>query len=1046
MAEPTTPDQQSEISLLDLPQAEFEALLESIPEDTGYTEAESLLDLPKAEFDTLLGQDPVYQTEMRRATERERLLSEQPGVIQRAMGGTRDIFGRVKSEERRRKAERATRYIEGRGQVPLVEDESALGFFDRVGLSFIEDVDTKINILNEKILEDPRIDPEKHQAYYNSDTNDFVIPRYNEELGRVEDVVLDPNTTELTDIAEFVAPNVLPLLFEGFTAAKLAAKWGQVAATKIPGLLGTAAAGAAGSRAQEAAARVAYDQPQQELGELLGVGAFETGLGAVGDLAVRGGLRMLSPFSKSVREETRVAYMESLDKINRELGLDIQPTTGESTGSQLLGRAESFLKKQWALGGALKEAEAIRQRTIVDGLGRMLNRKMTPDEAAAFDPTSDILAALDQKLLRQAGDDADAAIELSEAATREILGRWDKMTTSQRFASSADAGEALRSHLNTVLTAFRKEATSKYNTVYDLIGEYKRDFGNQFDFNRLVKVDYSKLQSEISKGATLFEPQRTIDPATGLETTKQIPVIQPGQVHRNVLRMVNIAKKANDLGGMPLEFAIRFRQNVDSLIASAGGYNNAGLGKPDVKLLKQLRSNIQSGIESAADAMPSDSLSKAMRDANGFYASKADNLKTAQVNTLLNETAGRKIPDSELLAYIYSGKKGTNYEALMDTVGDKPQFKAEINRAILDAIGGESSASMTAVSVDALQKKLKGLPPSVAEGIFGKDYDQKLAFLYDLKNISEIKFQKLNESDYYIAKDAVDKFLNKPFSQETKDALSTSLKLANDRINTLKGKLTKGLTKDVADDVIQNGELAKILVDNANTQDAKRLASQIGNGSKRNALEYKLVENLLRESGMLEAVSASSSLKAFDYKSTVVGKELSEKLNRPAYRELLDPDTYDVLDEYSRMLMFQQQSGKDFGGDAASIASAGNLGEVFKKLFSPVEWTAALPAAAGYRTVAWMFSNPTIRKALSSQRFDPNNKDLMRALLANSVLMNEIQQQAYQNDPVALKDLSAVVGLIAEPSVDDDLMAMVMNAGTEQVQSQRQQQPQPAQQ
>ena len=142
--------------------------------------------------------------------------------------------------------------------------------------------------------------------------------------------------------------------------------------------------------------------------------------------------------------------------------------------------------------------------------------------------------------------------------------------------------------------------------------------------------------------------------------------------------------------------------------------------------------------------------------------------------------------------------------------------------------------------------------------------------------------------------------------------------------------------------------------------------------------------------------------------------------------------------------MFQQQSGKDFGGDAASISSAENLGQVFRKLFSPVEWAAAVPAAAGYRTVAWMFANPTVRKVMSSQRFDPNNKDLMRALLANSVLMNEIQQQAYQNDPVALKDLSAVVGLIAEPSVDDDLMAMVMNAGTEQVQSQQQQpQPQP---
>lgn len=1019
-----------DLDILDLPDADFDALLEQIPQDPGYIESGSLIDLPDEEFNKLLGSDPVYESEMRRATRRQSLLDQKDGTVRRALEGVGGIRGLEKPETRR-----AEEYIKGREGIRLVEDESPLSALQRIGLSFIEDAEAKVNILNQKILEDPRIDPEKHQAYFNSDTGDFVIPRYNENTGSVEDVVLDPDQAELVDAAEFVAPQLLPIMAEGLAAVKIANKYGRPAATSLfKGLFPTAAAGATVSRGQEAVARGLYDQPQQEVFDMLKMGAVETGFGVGSDLLLKGALRAVTPFSKTVRDPTRKRYMETMDRIKNDLNIPLEPTMGESTGSPFLGRIEKFLKGQWALGTAIKEAESLRRRSIVEGMSRVLNRQdITPDQIVNLDPTSDILADLDARLIRESVQEAKLTEDVSAAATREIFDRWDKMTTSQRFASTADAGTALRHHLNTTLSAFRKEASSKYSEVAQLIGSYKRDFGDQFDFNRLIKTDYSGLQKEVSKKATLFKRKKVkkessiLDPSGKPiieESVEDVPIIEPGQIHRNVKRMLNIAKKTEEVGGMPIEFAIRFRQNVDSLIAGAGGYNQAGLGTDDVRILKALRSNIQGSIEDAADEMPTDALSKAMKEANSFYASKADSLKTRQIDTLLNETSGRKIPDADLLRYVYSD--GKNYQALMETIGDRPVLKSQINRQILDSVTEESRDSLTSVSFQALRSKLNNMPTSVKESIFGKDYSKKLDFLYDVKELSGIGPKRVSDKNLHAEIGAVSEYLTKPYSAKTKQVLVQSLDVSKQKVKSLKDSLRRTLQAKDVDDIIENGELASILVDNAKTSQLKHLKKNVlGNGNKKKALNYLLVKNAFEKSGILEAINKSSALKAYSYKQTVVGRKLDAELSKPAYKELLDDDTYDLLDDFSRILQFQEQALEEFGGDAASIASAQNLGAVVKAIFQPAKWMLAIPATAGYRVMSALLTTKSVREMFSSEMFDPNNKAMMRALLTASIGSNEAQSQFYLNDSVALKDLSMVMGILGEPTVEEDLATQV---------------------
>ena len=199
----------------------------------------------------------------------------------------------------------------------------------------------------------------------------------------------------------------------------------------------------------------------------------------------------------------------------------------------------------------------------------------------------------------------------------------------------------------------------------------------------------------------------------------------------------------------------------------------------------------------------------------------------------------------------------------------------------------------------------------------------------------------------------------------------------------------------------------------------------MGNGNKKKALNYLLVKNVFEKSGILEAINKSSALKAYSYKQTVVGRKLDAELSKPAYKELLDDDTYALLDDFSRILQFQDQALEEFGGDAASIASAQNLGAVVKGLFQPAKWMLAIPATAGYRVMSALLTSKPVREMFSSEMFDPNNKAMMRALLTASIGSNEAQSQFYLNDSVALKDLSMVMGILGEPTVEEDLATQV---------------------
>ena len=121
-----------DLDILDLPDADFDALFEQVPQDPGYVESGSLIDLPDEEFNKLLGSDPVYESEMGRETRRQSLLDQRGGTVRRALEGVGGIRGLEKPETRR-----AEEYIKGREGIRLVEDESPLSALQRIGLSLI---------------------------------------------------------------------------------------------------------------------------------------------------------------------------------------------------------------------------------------------------------------------------------------------------------------------------------------------------------------------------------------------------------------------------------------------------------------------------------------------------------------------------------------------------------------------------------------------------------------------------------------------------------------------------------------------------------------------------------------------------------------------------------------------------------------------------------------------------------------------------------------------------------------------------------------------
>ncbi len=1006
--------------LIDLPEEEFDSLFgrPDSPEPTPVsattapepeTGGRLLIDLPdealSEAFGTSSPRDPVYGSELRRQERKSSLMTGN-----QALSAFLDKSRRSSRLDNERLYEK---YMSEREGVPLVRgDESPLGFVDRLQLSFLNDADAQVEKLNQEILKDPRIDPSRHQARYSPDVG-LVIPQYNPETGQVEDVVVDPEGVDWASVAGFVAPNIIPLAGEAVTAFRLASKT-SLAANSLRRLTAQSAAGAGAGQVQEATARLLSGVSQDEMSDIATEFALETGAGVLLDSLVTKAGKMVTPFGDQAVDPERQRALEAAER------LGITPNVGELTGSPFFGKLESFLRKQWALGGALEKIEVDRQAQILEKLASLQSSIMPQGYVGKYLPTKDLFESIDNELVDEAVENVARARDISGTLTEEAMRTVGAQPVGIRISSVPDAGKALRHHLNVTLSAFRKQAKKNYGEVDRLIKDYEVSYGDQFDFGRLVKFPNLKgLEQEIKKGTKYVRRGTTTfkapDPSgIGVkEVTKEVDVEGklPTRLNKKVLSIVSDLTKTRE--GMSLDTTRKLLRDVNNSISASNGFNSAGLGTYDVKLLKDIRSRLIQGLDDAAESMPNQNLKTALEKANFDYSKSADALKSSQIQDLLQDSKGKRFPDSELLKYVYSNSK--NYDLITDYVGQTPGLRDQFDRAMLDAFVGDIGRG-TSISPRDMSKAFKGLDNSVLEGMLGRDYADKLSFLEEIGSMSSREWGKLSPKYVYAHQAAVDSFLRNPVSARTKMVLRDSMKDYAEKAQNLKRNLRLKIQSSNVDDVIETEGLAGILLDSATPTQINKFVAEVGNGNKRKALEYKTVEELLRRSGMFDAVSRHHAVKAVNYQPEIVGKKLNDELNKSAYREILSPDLYSKLDDLATFLVYRDKSFERFGANAASISSGDNLGGFLSTLTSPSKWVSGLEKAAGYKIASAFLTSPKARAIMTSPLFRKDSKGLVSILTANTLVSDEIVS-FLGDSPVALKDLSrAMIALEDQPT------------------------------
>jgi len=360
---------------------------------------------------------------------------------------------------------------------------------------------------------------------------------------------------------------------------------------------------------------------------------------------------------------------------------------------------------------------------------------------------------------------------------------------------------------------------------------------------------------------------------------------------------------------------------------------------------------------------------------------------------------------------------------------------------MLDALVGDFSLG-SVISPSDISREFGKLHRSVVEDLLGPRYEGKLDFLKEISSMSSRQWGKLSPEDVYANQAAVDSFLRNPVSAKTKMVLEDSMKDYAEKAKSLKRNLRQKITDKNIDDTIEQDGLAGILIDSATPKQIGQFVKQIGNGQKRQALEYKTVEELLRRSGMFEAVSRYSSAKAVNYRAEIVGKKLHDELNKPTYKEILSPDLYSKLDDLATYLTYRDKMSDLFGRNAASFSSGENMAGAVTALTNPSDYKAGLLKIGAYRIAAALYTSPGVRKVITSPFFRRDSKGLVALLTGNTLLSNELVSRMGDN-PVALKDLSsalvAMEGISPEKRLLDELSEPEQD-------TQPQPQPEPAQQ
>ncbi len=893
----------------------------------------------------------------------------------------------VQSLSESRKAE-----YQAKNAIPGIELDTGTGAspWERFVLSFAREKKNQVAYLQKQYGEENvRQDTEGGLIFRVLDT----------KTGKPKDVKLNEDTMSAKDFIDLAGS--MPEVAAGIMSIR-AGRGIPGLVGKLKGLMGLqrdVIAGALGAETAGAVKDIAAGlamKGSEDVGDVL----KERGKMALADVAIGEatmGLGRVAKFMESPlagsRGPVQFDAIAAQKYFKDKYGIDVPLSIGESTGSPLISRTETFMEKLPGGGTPFKALKGQQEEKLRELQGIMMGQTPASDEVVGkqlIDKINSTLAPAKEAVLT--GKEA-----LAKTGTQGIEDVVTGLTMPERQLLKSDTGASVR----TAVVAKRDAAKAEADRLYGIVDSLPGGQGKVFDGTDLQK----SLQGILDK---LPSPESMTQVPTGILGPTGAPVMrtQTGKevlkefVPPNVLARLRAVTDLKD-PQFSLSDLQQMRREVYDDIAKGEGV--PGLG---THYLNDVGKALTSAIDKGASSLPTSDLKNALQAANAHYKDVVVPFNRIGLTELFRapDEAGA-ISNSEVISRLFGGGKAVqNYQILKETLTPaSPEF-TKVKRAIADNLlersrypGGEFIDPESFINnVSSFTRDYK----EIADDIFGTQAN-KMMRMAKAMTIGGLTPEERTAAG--IA--GTPKVSSAEFASLLTDPNPTSGKLRAlimaeaKRDDLYKNDLMRAVGKgELPDKTLDPEEFVNRFVSQSTPSDVKKVMDLLGRPTAlTNAtdplladIRAKVVEKVFRDAGRSATPGDLGKLMIGDPTRIMSATSLYKEIGEPGMKEklldILGPDTYKDLEQYINILKageMKEGSFKAAGGLAAGmqIAQLTRSGPL-KYMYSagkdwmvaslltrqPLRgWLSSVPVSSDPGAISLLLTSPPFIKAVTDE-------------------------------------------------------------------------------
>lgn len=587
---------------------------------------------------------------------------------------------------------------------------SGLDTMTLLRLSFIRDMDDQIKMLQRKYPGDT----------IRMSTDGVPIVRVmDKDTGKPKDVLINERGMGLDDFISIVgavpeiAGSILAMRKANAAPALKALTGFKGAVRDIASMTAGSAAGGAAKDVVSAALEPAIDIEPGKIAKRTAQGAaLDAALGAILGGASKIAKFITNPLAGG-RGKLQFDALEAQKYFKDTYGIDIPLSVGESTGSSLFQRMESFVEKMPGGKGPLAATRAEQENLLRDLQDIIVGPKgaMTSEEVGQR-----VIGDLRGKTQGVKDTAEESRLAIAKEAQQKIESGIGAVTTPEKQLYKTEVGEQIRGKI----TELRDAAKAEDARLFGIAKELEGGSGKAFPAKTLSE-DAKKALEKLPSKTTITEEASPIIGVSGQPIS--IKTVEGKEVLREFVPP-NILSRLNQLAGMggeklSLSELQQMRREVYDDIEKGSAVPGIG-----THYLSDIGKMLTKAIDEGVSSLPNGELKTALQAANQHHRTRVIPFSDNPINALFARSNEPGFQGNFAVAQKFM-KDPDAFLRLRDTLGsNSPEFR-NLKRAIADDIIENAKIPGT----DTLDGKafLKGLESfrrgnrEVAEEVLGKD-------------------------------------------------------------------------------------------------------------------------------------------------------------------------------------------------------------------------------------------------------------------------------------------------------------------------------------